>query len=179
LERERTLDRRREPVRLVFLARPRDSGESVIAVELADDLDDTIDGLEVRTLRSGVHRAERHEQRFVETADLKREEFGWRLRHTLREDFANHIAHPLERKTLAGGDLGHRSAAIEETHDPLFTSDFSRRVALRIPDDPPRRAELRGEFSRLGFGISLMDMRTNIEHRWSFGKKMSFPIAGV
>ena len=37
-------------MRLSFLARPRDSGKSVIAVELADDLDDAIDGLEVRSL---------------------------------------------------------------------------------------------------------------------------------
>jgi hypothetical protein len=86
-------------VRLSFLARPRGSGESVIAVELAYDLDDTIDGLEIRTRFGGVHRAERHEQRFVETADLKGEEFGWGLRHTLREDVANDVAHPLERKT--------------------------------------------------------------------------------
>jgi hypothetical protein len=111
-------------VRLSFLARPRGSGESVIAVELAYDLDDTIDGLEIRTRFGGVHRAERHEQRFVETADLKGEEFGWGLRHTLREDVANDVAHPLERKTLAGRDLRHRSAAIEETHDPLFTVDL-------------------------------------------------------
>jgi hypothetical protein len=33
-------------VRLSFIARPRGSGESMIAVELADDLDDAIDGLE-------------------------------------------------------------------------------------------------------------------------------------
>ena len=111
-------------MRLSFLARPRDSGKSVIAVKLADDSDDTIDGLEVRTRRGSVHRAERHEQRFVETADLKGEEFGWRLRHTLREDLANDVAHPFERKTLAGRDLRHRSAAIEETHDPLFTLDL-------------------------------------------------------
>ena len=114
----------RKPVRLSFLVRPRGSGESMIAVELADDSDDTIDGLEVRTRRGGMHRAERHEQRFVETADLKGEEFGWRLRHTLREDLANDVAHPLERKALAGRDLRNRSAAIEETHDPLFTPDL-------------------------------------------------------
>src|ERR1700722_3113691 len=118
------LDRRREPVRLSFLARPRGSGESVIAVELADDSDDTIDGLEVRTLCGGVHRAERYEQRLVETADLKGGEFGWRLRHTIREGLGNNVAHPLERKTLAGRDLRHRSAAIEEPHDPLFTPDL-------------------------------------------------------
>jgi hypothetical protein len=118
------LDMRREPARLGFLTRPRDSGESVIAVELADDSDHAIDGLEVRTLCFGVQRAERHEQRFVETADLESEEFGWGLRHTLGEDFADHIAHPLERKALAGRDLRHRSAAIEETHDPLFTPDL-------------------------------------------------------
>jgi hypothetical protein len=64
------------------------------------------------------------EQRFVETADLKGEEFGWRLRHTLREDLANDVPHPLERKTLAGRDLRNRSAAIEETDDPLFTVDL-------------------------------------------------------
>jgi hypothetical protein len=111
-------------VRLSFLARPRGSGESVVAVELADDPDDTIDSLEVRTLRGGVHRAERHEQRFVETADLKGEEFGGRLRHTLGEDLANDVAHPLERKALAGRDLRHRIAAIEETDDPLFAADL-------------------------------------------------------
>ena len=49
-ERERALDGRREPARLSFLARPRNSGKSVIAVELADDLDHAIDGLEVRSL---------------------------------------------------------------------------------------------------------------------------------
>ena len=118
------IDRRREPVRPRFLARPRDSGESVIAIELADDLDDPIDGLEVRTRCGGVHRAERHERRFVETADLKGEKFGWGLRHTLREDVANDIAHPLERQALASRDLRHRSAAIEETHDPLFAPDL-------------------------------------------------------
>ena len=111
-------------MRLSFLVRPRGSGESVVAVELADDPDDTIDSLEVRTLRGGVHRAERHEQRFVETADLKGEEFGGRLRHTLGEDLANDVAHPLERKALAGRDLRHRSAAIEETDDPLFAADL-------------------------------------------------------
>jgi hypothetical protein len=99
-------------VRLSFIARPRGSGESVIAVQLADDLDDAIDRLEVRALCGGVHRAETHEQRFVETADLNGEEFGWRLRRTLREDLANNIAHPLERKTLAGRDLRHRSARL-------------------------------------------------------------------
>ena len=111
-------------MRLSFLARPRDSGKSVIAVELAHDFDDAIDGLEVRTRCGVVHRAERHEQRFVETIDLNGEEFGWRLRHTLREDLADNITHPLEGKALAGRDLRHRSAPIEETHDPLFTPDL-------------------------------------------------------
>jgi hypothetical protein len=108
-------------VRLSFLTRPRDSGESVIAVELADDLDDTIDGLEVRSLGGGVHRAERHEERFVEAADLKREEFGWWLRHTLSEDLANDFPHPLERKTLLRGNLGDRNAPIEEADHALLT----------------------------------------------------------
>ena len=118
-------------MRLSFLARPRDSGKSVIAVELTDDSHYAIDGLEVRSLCRGVHRAERHEQRFVETADLKGEEFSWRLRHTLREDLADDVAHPLERKALVGRDLRHRSAAIEETDDPLFTPDlFATRGSL-------------------------------------------------
>jgi hypothetical protein len=118
------LDGRRQITRFSFLTQPRNSGKSVIAVELADDSHNAIDGLEVRTRRGSVHRAERHEQRFVETADLKGEEFGWGLRHTLREDLANDIAHPLERKAFAGRDLRHRSAAIEETNDPLLTLDF-------------------------------------------------------
>ncbi len=96
----------------------------MIAVELAHNSDDAIDGLEVRTLFGVVHRGERHEQRFVETADLKGEEFSWGLRHTLGEDAANDIAHPLERKALGGRDLRNRSAAIEETYDPLFTPDL-------------------------------------------------------
>ena len=58
-ERERTLDGRRKPARLKFLARPRNSGKSVIAVELADDPDHAIDGLEVRSLCGGVHRADK------------------------------------------------------------------------------------------------------------------------
>ncbi len=52
-ERERTLDGRREPARLRFLARPRNGGKSVIAVELADDFDHAIDGLEVRSFCGG------------------------------------------------------------------------------------------------------------------------------
>jgi hypothetical protein len=92
-------------VRLSFLARPRDSGKSVIAIELADDPDHAIDSLEVRSQRGGVHRAVGHEQRFVETADLKGEEFGWRLRHTFSKDLANEIAHTLQRKAFFRGDL--------------------------------------------------------------------------
>ena len=95
-KRERTLDGR-QPARLSFLARPRVSAKAVIAIELADDFHNAIDGFEVGSLCGGVHRAERHEQRFVETADLRGEEFGRGLRHTLREDLANDIAHPLER----------------------------------------------------------------------------------
>jgi hypothetical protein len=51
---------------------------------------------------------------------LKREELGWGLRHTLSEDLANEIAHPLERKTLLRGNLGNRNAAIEKADDPLL-----------------------------------------------------------
>jgi hypothetical protein len=162
---------RREPVRLGFFAWPRGGGESVIAVELADDSDDSVNGLEVRSLCSGVHRAERHEQRFVETADLKREEFGWRLRHPLREDLANYIAHPLERKTLAGRDLRHRSAAIEETDDPLFTLGPFRAAWLFVsvmtrPGERGRQTKRRDWILRLALG-------TNIEQRSPFDKKMS------
>jgi hypothetical protein len=50
-------------------------------------------------------------------------------------------------------------------------STFSRRVALRIPDDPPRRAGA-------GDGVSGLDggarVRTNIEPRPPLDKKMSF-----
>jgi hypothetical protein len=120
-ERERTLYGRRKPARPEFLARPRNGGKSVITVELADDPDHAIDSLEIRSRCGGVHRAVSYEQRLVEAADLKREELGWRLRHTLSEDLANDIAHPLERKTLLRGDLGDRNAAIEEADDPLLT----------------------------------------------------------
>jgi hypothetical protein len=108
-------------VRLSFLARPQGRSETVITVELADDSHNTINSLEVRSLYGGVHCAERREQRFVEAADLKGEEFGRGLRHALGENLSNDVAHPLERKTLAGRDLRNRSAAIEEAHDPLFT----------------------------------------------------------
>jgi len=114
------LDGRRKPARLKFLARTRNGGESVIAVELADDPDHAIDSLEIRSRRGGVHRAVSYEQRLVEAADLKREELGRGLRHTLSEDVANDIAHPLERKTLLRGNLGDRNAAIEEADDPLL-----------------------------------------------------------
>ena len=68
-----------------------------------------------------MHRAVGHEQRFVKPAYLKREELGRRLRHALGEDLPNEIAHPLERKPLARGDLGDRNAAIEEADDPRLT----------------------------------------------------------
>ena len=118
------LDGRRKPARLKFLARTRNGGESVIAVELADDPDHAIDSLEIRSRRGGVHRAVSYEQRLVEAADLKREELGRGLRHTLSEDVANDIAHPVERRALGGRDLRYRNAAIEEADDPLFTPDF-------------------------------------------------------
>ena len=107
-------------MRLSFLARPRNGGESVIAVELAHDSDDAIDRLEIRSRRWRVHRAVGHEQRFVEAADLKGEELGRGLRHALSEDLANDFAHPLERKPLLRGNLGDRNAAIEEADDPLL-----------------------------------------------------------
>jgi hypothetical protein len=119
-ERERTLDGRRKAARLKFLARPRNGGKSVIAVELADNPDHAIDSLEIRSRCGGVHRAVRYEQRLVEAADLKREELGWGLRHTLSEDLANDITHPLERKALLRGNLGDRNAAIEKADDPLL-----------------------------------------------------------
>ena len=95
--------------------------KSVIAVEFAYDPDDPIDRVEVRSRDGIVHRAIGHEQRFVEPAHLKREELGRGLRHTLGEDLPNEIAHPLERKALARGDLGDRNAAIEEADDPRLT----------------------------------------------------------
>jgi hypothetical protein len=103
----------------------------------------------------------RRAQRSMGAADLKGEEFGWGLWHALREDLTNDIAHPLERNALAGRGLRRRRAAIEETHDPLFTLDLSSRVALCIPEDPPRRAGRREDGSDLGFGISLIVMRTD------------------
>ena len=119
-EHERALEGRRKPAHLKLLARPRNGGKSVIAVELAHDPDDPIDRLEVCSRHRRVHRAVRHEQRLIEAADLKREELGRGLRHALSEDLPNEIAHPLHRKTLARGDLGDRNAAIEEADDPHF-----------------------------------------------------------
>jgi hypothetical protein len=142
---------------LRFLARPRGSCESMITIELADDSDDTIDGLEVRTRCGVVHRGERHEQRFVETADLKREEFGWRLRQTLRENLANDVAHPFEGKALAGRDLRDRSAAIEEAHDPLVAADL---FALR-GSSYSRRPAPAGGGGRRSFGIGCRSCHRN------------------
>jgi hypothetical protein len=106
--------------RLKFFARPHNGAKPVIAVEFADDPDHAIDGLKIRSSCGGVHRAVSYEQRLVEAADLKREELGWGLRHTLSEDLANEIAHPLERKTLLRGNLWDRNAPIEEADDALL-----------------------------------------------------------
>jgi hypothetical protein len=60
----------------------------------------------------------------LRAADLKGEELGWGLRHTLSEDLANDFPHPLERKTLLRGNLGDRNAPIEEADDALLTLDL-------------------------------------------------------
>jgi hypothetical protein len=161
--------------RLKFLTRPRDSAKSVIAVEFAHDFDDPIDRLEVRSRHGSVHRAVRHEQRFAEAADLKREELGQWLRHALRAALPNQIVHPLQRKTLARGDLSDRNAAIEEADDPRLTlAPFQARRSSRRNRPLAANGSPRRVLMESGFGISLIITRTNIEHNSPFGKKMSF-----
>jgi hypothetical protein len=111
--RDRALGRRGKAERLTLLARPGNSGESVIAVELAHDPDDSIDRLEVRPSRRIVHGAVGDEQRLIEPAHLQRQEFARWLGHTLRQDFPHKITHMLDRNARPAGDLGDREAAIQ------------------------------------------------------------------
>ena len=76
-----------------------------------------------RLLRSSS-RLTASEQRFVEAADLKREELGRRLGHGLGEDLPNKIAHALERKAFARGDLDDRNPAIKKANDPRLAGDL-------------------------------------------------------
>jgi hypothetical protein len=132
-------------------------------VEFAHDFDDPIDRLEVRSGHGRVHRAVGHEQRFVETADLEREELGRSLRHALGEDLPNEIAHALERKTLARRDLGDRNAAIEEADDPRLT--LAPFQARRSPcSNRPLAANGR---SKKGFdGIWLLDFAHHYQNKY-------------
>ena len=66
LERDRALSGWEKAERLTLVARARNGDESVIAVELAHDPDDSIDRFEVRPLRRIVHGAIGNEQRLVE-----------------------------------------------------------------------------------------------------------------
>ena len=107
-ERDRALSGWGKAALLTFLAEAGNGDESVIAVELAHDPDDSIDRFEVRPRRRIVHGAIGDEERLVEPAHLQRQIFGRRLGHSFRQDFSHKIAHMLDRNTGLARDLSDR-----------------------------------------------------------------------
>jgi hypothetical protein len=127
------------------------SDETVISVELPDDLDDAVDSLEI----GARHRRVGDEQGFVQSADLHGEEFGWRLRHAPGEDLLNQRPHPFQRDALARRDLGNGDARVQQCDDPFFPIDRPEPRRSPRTDRPvaPRGGNIRG-FGVIGHWFS-------------------------
>ena len=129
--RDRAFSRRGKTERLTLLARPGNSGESVIAVELAHDPYNSIDRLEIRSRHRIVHGAVGDQQRLIESAHLQRQEFA-RVPSRLCDAVTWELSADLAAVRTGGGLSVHCGAAT--LFDEIALIDFSHLVDVLDPD---------------------------------------------